>query len=219
MLDEDLIPFDDPYENWVYRERPVGDYCYAPPDSLPPWTAADGSQFDPLYSLPSRPIIAQGDPKNQEYYLEWKFSAYARLWNSVRGTFRQIAWIAPELSRLWWWFSDDRYDNASIEYDGTAPQYFVEPQIRVFTDSTERTCYLFYVNRFCRADGNPFEIEVDYRGFSSGTLFSEYALDHSRRCLVEGNLSGTIYTFLDTLDAGEARLLQMFDSDSVLQPM
>lgn len=217
LLDEDLIPFDAPYEDWAYRERPAGDYFYAPPDSLPPWTAADGSQFDPLYSLPSRPVIAQGDPKNHEYYIEWKFAAYGRLWNSVRGTFRQIAWIAPELSRLWWWFSGDRYDNASIEYDGTEPQYFAEPQIRVFTDDTESTCYLFYVNRFCRANSNPFEIAVGSAGFPSGVPFSTYALDHSRRCLIEGSETTMgIYEFLDTLDAGEARLLQMFDDDDGL---
>lgn len=216
MLDENLIPYDAPYEDWVYRDRPVDDYYNSPPDLIPPWTAADSSQFDPLYTLPSQPVPAVGSQRNTENYLVWKFAPYARLWNSVRGTFRQIAWVAPELSRLWWWFAGDRYDNASIEYDGIEPTYFADPHIRVFTDSTETSCYLFYVNRFCRANNNPFEIEVNYRDFPTGTQFSEHALDHSRRCLIEGNLSGTIYTFLDTLDAGEARLLQMFNADSGL---
>jgi hypothetical protein len=216
LLDEDLIPFDAPYENWVYRERPAGDYYYAPPDSLPPWTAADGSQFDPLYSLPPRPILAPNDPKNHEYYLEWKFAAYARLWNSVRRTFGQIAQVAPELSGLWWWFGYE--DEASIDYDSQSmPLYFAEPQIRVFTDSTETDCYLFYVNRFCRANSNPFEIVVSSDDFPGNPPFSTYALDHSRRFIIEGNMySRDTYTFLDTLDAGEARLLQMFDSEDSL---
>ncbi|HRW77591.1 MAG TPA: hypothetical protein P5207_02890, partial [Candidatus Sabulitectum sp.] len=217
LLDEDLIPFDAPYEDWVYRERPTGDYFYAPPDSIPPWTAADHSQFDPLYSLPSRPVNVPGSQRNIENYLLWKFAAYGRLWNSVSATFRQIAWVAPELSRLWWWFSSDRYDKANIFYDGTEPQYFAEPHIRVFTDSTESTCYLFYVNRFCRANENPFEVRVNAFGFPQATPFSEYALDHSRRFLIHGDSTAIdMFTFLDTLDAGEARLLQMFDNDTGL---
>ena len=68
------------------------------------------------------------------------------------------------------------------------------------------------MNRFCRANGNPFEITVDAGDFPSGTPFSEYALDHSRRFIIEGEMiSRDVYAFRDTLDAGEARLLQMFD--------
>ncbi|MCK5785893.1 MAG: hypothetical protein KAH54_04955 [Candidatus Sabulitectum sp.] len=214
LLDEDLIEFDAPYEDWVYRERPAGAFFYAPPDSIPPWTAADGSQFDPFYTLPSRPTTT--GEKEREDYLEWKFAPYARLWNSVRSTFGQIARVAPELSRLWWWFDDDHYADASIAYNATPePQYFADPHIRVFTDSTESDCYLFYVNRFCRADNNPFAISVNASDFPRETEFSEYALDHSRRFLVEGNEVMGIYSFLDTLDAGEARLLQMFDDDGL----
>ena len=217
LLDENLIPFDAPYENWVYRDRPTADFYYAPPDSIPPWTAADGSQFDPFYTVPDRPTTSTTDPKYMKDYLEWKFTPYARLWNSVRGTFGQIARVAPELSGLWWWFTASRFDNAFIEYDGTEPQYFADPHIRVFTDSTESTCYLFYVNRFCRANDNPFEITISNERFPENTPFSEYALDHSRRFLIHGSEPTTgDFEFLDTLDAGEARLLQMFDSDSVL---
>ncbi len=216
LLDENLIPFDAPYEDWVYRDRPTGDYWYAPPDSIPPWTAADGSQFDPLYALPSRP--ATTGAKAREAYLEWKFAAYGRLWNSVKATFGRIAWVAPELAGLWWWFSGDRYDNAFISYQGTEPQYFADPHIRVFTDSTESTCYLFYVNRFCRAEDNPFEIAIGSGEFPSTVPFSEYALDHSRRFLIEGTETASDeFSFLDTLDAGEARLLEMFDDGEGLE--
>jgi hypothetical protein len=218
LLDEDLIPFDAPYEDWVYRERPAGDYFYAPPDSIPPWTAADGSQFDPLYSLPSRPIPAQGSQRNRENYLLWKFAAYGRLWNSARETLGGIARIAPELSGLWWWFDGGRYDDADITFDGySLPLHFAEPHIRVFTDTTGTYCCLFYVNRFCRANGIPLEITVDAGDFPLGTPFSEYALDHSRRFIIEGEMiAREVYAFRDTLDAGEARLLQMFDYEEGL---
>ena len=87
----------------------------------------------------------------------------------------------------------------------------------MFTDSTESTCYLFYVNRFCRANNNPFEIEVDAGDFPGGRPFSEYALDHSRRFLIEGTETARgEFSFLDTLDAGGARLLEMFDDDDGL---
>lgn len=213
LLDENLIPFDAPYEDWVYRDRPTADFFYAPPDTIPPWIAADGSQFDPLYTVPGRPSTNTTDPKFMEDYLEWKFDSYGRLWDSVKGTFREIAWVAPELSGLWWWFSGDRYDNASITYDSVLiPLHFANPHVRVFTDSTESTCYLFYVNRFCRANNSPFKVAVNAATFPDSILFSEYALDHSRRCLIPGDSTGIVYySFLDTLNAGQARLLEMFD--------
>jgi len=91
---------------------------------------------------------------------------------------------------------------------------FRDPQIKVFTDADEENCYLYYLNRFCRANNNPFEIVVESSDFPTGTPFSKYALDHDRRFLIEGELTGQdTYIFTDTLDAGEARLLQMIDPE------
>ncbi len=206
LLDENNIPFDAPYEEWVYMNRPVDSISYISPDSFPPFM--DG--YDPLYDLPSRPLPAQGSQRNTENFLLWKFAAYGRLWNSVRRTFGVIAGVAPELALLNWW--EDHEDDAEIEFDGIVPMMFRGPQIKVFSDENQDNCYLYYLNTYCRANGNPYEIVVDANDFPSGTGFSEYALDHSRRFLVEGDETGRdIYTFLDTLGAGEARLLQMFD--------
>lgn len=204
LLDGNNIPFNAPYEEWVYRDRPTDDITFIPPDSFAPFI--DG--YDPLYDLPDRPTpVGQ---KETEILLKWKFAAYGRLWNSVKQTFGSIARVAPELALLDWW--EDSQDDADISYDGAAPQDFRGPQIKVFTDSTESDCYLYYLNRFCRANNNPFEIVVDADDFQNDPPFSEYALDHSRRFIIEGDMTGRdIYTFLDTLDAGEARLLQMFD--------
>ncbi|MEA3267129.1 MAG: hypothetical protein U9P42_09355, partial [Candidatus Fermentibacteria bacterium] len=206
LLDMNNIPYDAPYEEWVYRDRPSSDIYYIPPDSLPPFM----NGYDPLYTLPSRPDTIPGSERTTENYLLWKFAAYGRLWNSVKPTLAQIARTAPELAPLQWW--ETKEDNATVSYDGIAPDNFRSPQIKVFTDSLENNCYLFYLNRFCRANNNPYEIVVDADDFPSGTPFSEYALDHSRRFIIEGTLSGQdTYVFTDTLDAGEARLIQVFD--------
>ena len=206
LLDENNIPFDAPYEDWVYMDRPTDSLSYISPDSIAPFI--DG--YDPLYDLPSRPTPVLGSQQNTENFLLWKFAAYGRLFNSVKKTFAEIAWVAPELALLNWW--EDHENEAAISYDGIVPGDFRSAQIKVFTDSLEANCYLYYLNRDCRANNNPFEITVDAGDFPPGAPFSEYALDHNRRFLVEGDMiSREVYVFCDTLDAGEARLLQMFD--------
>jgi hypothetical protein len=208
LLDENNIPFNAPFEEWAYTTRPQDSLTYINPDLFPPFM----NGYDPLYSLPLRPIPGQGSQRNRENFLLWKFEPYGRLWNSVRRTFGEIARVAPELALLNWW---DGYENlAEIDYDGpnSVPILFSSPQIKVFTDENESSCYLFYLNRYCRENGNPFEITLDATDFPAGTPFSEYALDHSRRFLVEGEMAARdVYVFRDTLDAGESRLLQMFD--------
>ena len=209
LLDENNIPFDAPYEEWVYTSRPTDSITYINPDAIPPFM----SGYDPLYTLPLRPDTsgAQG----QERLLEWKFAAYGRLWHSVRRTFADIARVAPELALLDWW--EDHEDLAEIAYDGTEPDPFLDPQVRVFTDENEDHCFLYYLNRYCRANGNPYDITIDAGDFPAGTPFSEYALDHSRRFLVQGDMiSRDVYQFMDTLDAGEGRLLQIIDDGDPL---
>ncbi len=209
LLDENNIPFDAPYEEWVYTSRPTDSITYINPDAIPPFM----NGYDPLYTLPLRPDTsgAQG----QERLLEWKFAAYGRLWHSVRRTFADIARVAPELALLDWW--EDHEDLAELDYDGIQPSPFLGAQVRVFTDENEDHCFLYYLNRYCRANGNPYEITIDAGDFPAGTPFSEYALDHSRRFLVQGDMiSRDVYQFLDTLDAGEGRLLQIIDDGDPL---
>ena len=211
LLDMNNIPYDAPYEEWACRDRPSSDIYYIPPDLIPPFM----SSYDPLYTLPSRPDTIPGSERNTENYLLWKFAAYGRLWNSIRPTLAQIARTAPELAPLQWW--ETKEDSATVSYDGITPDNFRSPQIKVFTDSLENNCYLFYLNRFCRANNSPFEITVCSSYFPENTPFSEFALDHSRRFIIEGTLTGQdTYVFTDTLNAGEARLLQMFDDTTGL---
>jgi hypothetical protein len=203
LLDESLLPYDAPYEDWVYTGRSRSDFAVIPPDSIPPWTDIDGNDFDPLYELPSRPDTT--GERGRERYLQWKFAAWGRLWSNIRDVLGDVARIGPELYCLQWW--DGRQTDAAIALaDSTSiPQHYVPPEIRVFTDATESSCYLFYVNRHCRSAALPFQILAVENDFPDNTL-TEYLLDHSRRFVVPVSESQGTYSFHDTLEAGSWRL-------------
>ena len=211
LLDENNIPFDAPFEEWAYMDRPQDSISYISPDLIAPFIPG----YDPLYDLPHRPTV-NDNQRDRENFLLWKFAAYGRLWNSAKRTFGDIARVAPELALLNWW--EGFQNEADIYYDGTEPFMFRSPRIKIFTDEDEENCYLFYLNRYCRANNNPYEITVTSSDLPTGTPFTIYAMDHNNRYLVEGTLARPCtYTFLDTLDAGEGRLLQMIDPDSISQ--
>jgi hypothetical protein len=207
ILDDNLIEFDAPYEDWVYRDRPTADYYHAPPDSIPPWTDVDGDDFDPLYEVPSRPTTTGA--KYEEDYQVWKFGAYARLWNSFRETLGEIAIMAPELSRIWWWEGYE-YEASIYSADSLEP-IFVDPEIRIFKASGSDYPYLFYVNRQCRQTSNPMEIRVDDRDVPDADL-TTLVLDHSRRFIIPVSSYRTIYYFYDSLGPGQARLVEFIDT-------
>jgi len=213
LLDLHNIPFDAPYEEWVYTGRwPNADYEYIRPDSLPPWI--DG--FDPLYELEDPPSEAEY-AKYWEDYFEWLFVPYADLYNNIGGILADVKWIGPEMHDLWW-CSDTLCDGADISYDGITPGSFITPVIKVFEDSAQETCYLFYVDRYCISDNNPYEITFNPDSLPNHADCTTRLLDHSRRFIMDGTYSPreTLYTFLDTLDAGESRLVQLVDLTSVL---
>jgi len=215
LLDENLIPYDAAYEEWVYRDRLRSDFAVIPPDSIPPWTDIDGNDFDPLYQLPDRPDTT--GEQGRERYLEWKFAAYGRLWNSLRSTLGAVARIGPEMYDLVWWDGKwwDGSDSSSVGmyYGDTLnmPIHYTAPEIRVFTDSSESGCWLFYVNRHCRSNGRPYRITIESDSFPPG-MITGLALDHSRRFLVPVAEDTGRYLFRDTLDAGHFRLVEFVDS-------
>ena len=208
-LDRHNVPFDAPAEQWIYTDRHKSDFLWAPPDSVPPFIDSP-YDFDPLYDLPARPDTA-GQERKTQMYLEWKFAPYARLWNGFRDIHGDVARIAPELAVLRWW--DGRETDASIVHGDSVnrPIHYIKPDIRVFTDSTETDCCLFYVNRYCRSNNQPYLIEVDSGDFPSGAV-TELLLDHSRRFLVPASRDGSVYSLRDTMDAGHFRLVQFVDS-------
>ena len=214
LLDLHNIPFDAPYEEWVYTGRwPDEEFEYVRPDSLPPWI--DG--FDPLYDISDPPDTLEGDQKTDEKYFEWLFVPYADLYNNIGGILADMKWIGPEMHDLWW-CSDTLSDGADINYDGITPGSFITPVIKVFEDSAQETCYLFYVDRYCISDNNPYEITFSPNDLPNHADCTTRLLDHSRRFIMDGTYSPreTLYTFLDTLDAGESRLVQLVDLASVL---
>jgi hypothetical protein len=207
LLDVDLIPFDAPYEEWVYKDRLTDDFHCIPPDSYPPFIDSP-YDFDPLYDLPARPILVPGSQRNQEDYLLWKYAPYGRLWRSIRDALGQVAVVAPRISLLAWW--DGHEDDALIEPPLPLPEIWTSPEIKVFTDSTESVCCIFYVNRQCRDDSSRYTISLDEGDFPNGTL-TEFVLDHSRRFLIPVDEFHGIYSFQDTLEAGQGRLVEFVD--------
>ena len=75
--------------------------------------------------------------------------------------------------------------------------------------------YLFYVNRFLRDESFRYSVSVSDSGFQG--YLSSAALDHGRRCLVPVAVDSGVYTLLDTLGPGQARLLEFVDPSSAFQ--
>ena len=207
LLDLHNIPFDAPYEEWVYTGRwSDEDFEYVRPDSLPPWI--DG--YDPLYSVESPPDTTGSLQKRYEIWFEWLCEPYAELYNNIGGILADVKWIGPEMHDLWW-CSDTLSDGAYISYDGITPGEFITPVIKVFEDEALETCYLFYVDRYCISNDNPYEMTFNPGDLPNHADCTTRLLDHSRRFIMDGTYSPreTLYTFLDTLDAGEGRLVQL----------
>ena len=203
LLDEDMVPWDAPFEEWCYRNRAQDSITYIRPDSLPPFT--DG--FDPLYEGPGIPPSTPGQ-RQREDYQEWKFEPYGRLWNSLGKTLSSVAFMAPELADLSWWEGNGHPELEVIAcYDYC--ESWAGPECRVFADGNESSLYLFYVNRCCRDSSHIFYIgfDIDDIPFSSG-----YALDHSRRVIIpQTDLDSQEFSYTDTLGPGEARLVELID--------
>jgi hypothetical protein len=216
LLDLHGIPFDAPYEDWVYTGRwpDTGDwegwYEYANPGELPPFSAG----FDPLYEVSAAPVPVQDDPKNTERFLTWFFEPYSRLYDSVQVPLAEAAVIAPELSDLWWWEGSwDASQIVSVE-DPAIYDHYVPPVIKVFQNPDNNHVYLYYVNRYLRNEETGYTVSI--MADSSPGFISSRVLDHSRRFLIpapSGGGGNTIFVaFDDTLEAGEGRLVEFVDT-------
>ena len=135
-LDRNNLPYDAPYEEWVYTDRWRSDYEVIPPDSYPPFSDSCRlcDDFDPLWDLPDRP--ATTGERQAEDYLTWKFAAYGRLWNSMRDTFGQIAVIAPKLTQLHWWMDEwEDYSKCLVINSTGMYNDLIEPEVRLFNEA------------------------------------------------------------------------------------
>jgi hypothetical protein len=221
LLDLHGIPFDAPYEDWVYTGRWPdtgdweGEYEYADPRELPPFC----SGFDPLYTLPPGPSLIPGYPRNRELWYTWFFEPYARLYNSVEVPLAEAAVIAPEMAELWWFEENgtpywDVAKIVSVENPETYSHY-VSPAIKVFHNPFSNHIYLYYVNRYLRNEATDYTISIVVSE-CPGQLHLR-VLDHNRRFLVpapSGGVGNNVFlAFTDTLEAGEGRLVEFVDEN------
>ena len=214
LLDINSIPFDAPYEDWVYTGRiPRGHegMDYADPRYLPPFSEG----FDPLYELTDPPALVPDCPKNKETWDTWFFEPYGRLYREIGDILGEVAVIAPEMADLWWW--DGSWDDASIVSveDPGIYDHFVPPAIRLFQGPDSSSVYLYYVNRYLRNAETDYTISI-VASESPGQLYPR-VLDHSRRFLVPspsgGGGNNVFFAFDDTLEAGEGRLVEFVDTN------
>ncbi len=214
LLDINLIPFNAPYEEYVYTERwpkDYSNYAYLSPEELPPWK--DG--FDPLYNLPDPPTESSY-PKYLEDYNNWLFKPYGDLFKKLERNLAQIVRIGPEMYDLFW--CDGFPDSANVSTTlSPLPTLFVSPRIKVFENPAQDKVYLFYVNRYCRAAATPLEISFSSDSLPGFATCTNRLLDHSRRFIMDGteSPSGT-FTFIDTLGPGEARLVELISTASTI---
>lgn len=201
LLDEDLVPWDAPFEDYCYRTRAQDSITYTRPDYYPPFIEG----FDPLYAGPGPEPYNPGQ-RQRESFLEWKFAPYARLWNSLGETLAGIAFIAPELAELAW-----------LDDDGAPDAFEVVPEIQCNMGPEQRVFvgdhhYLFYVNRCCSDSMHIFDVGY----YAGGDLPppEAYALDHTRRVLIPWFEFDADYCgYPDTLGPGEARLVELIDEE------
>jgi hypothetical protein len=214
LLDMNSIPFDAPYEDWVYTGRiPPGHEGmeYADPRYLPPFSEG----FDPLYELPDPPDLAPDCPRNKETWATWFFEPYGRLYREIGDILGEVAVIAPEMADLWWW--EGSWDVASIVSveDPGIYDHYVPPAIRVFQGPDSSSVHLYYVNRYLRNEETDYTISI-VASESPGQLYPR-VLDHSRRFLVpspsRGEGNNVFFAFDDTLEAGEGRLVEFVDTN------
>jgi hypothetical protein len=216
LLDRHGIPFDAPYEDWVYTGRWPGedesdyDYSYIRPYLLPPWK--DG--FDPLYEVPDPPVLPENDPQNKQTWYTWLFEPYGILYNALGGIMAEIKTIGPEMHDLWW---REDPDFATVQWDpraGSAPTGFITPEVKVFSPDGLNRCYLFYVNRYCVAEETPLVVYFDSSDppYTARTI----ALDHSRRFMMDGWTNEGVTGFFDTLGPGESRLVELISASQIL---
>jgi hypothetical protein len=214
LLDMNSIPFDAPYEDWVYTGRWPYDNDtleYADPRYLPPFSEG----FDPLYELPEAPILVQGDPKAQETWYTWFFEPYGRLYREIGDILGEVAVIAPEMADLWWWEGEENRPEIEHVPSQILPIHYVSPRIKMLQHSGNNHAYLFYVNRFLRGESFRYSVSVSDSGFQG--YLSSAALDHGRRCLVPVAVNSGVYTLLDTLGPGQARLLEFVNPSTAFQ--
>ena len=200
LWDDDLVPFDAPYEEYVYNRKHS---AFFDPDTLRPFCTnipSESLHTDPFRPLPTEPVDSLGYHKFLEDYYEWKYAPYARNYDALGEVNNQLQIIGTELLDLW-----RAPSVATIQADST--NIFL-PEIVTFSPTTASDLYLFYVNKDMKHSHMEFTVTITTSALPP-SLRSAYILDLSERHLIERTVDWWHITFRDTLGAGEGKLVRL----------
>lgn len=196
--DEQFVPFDAPYEEYVYNRSSS---LYYPPDSLRPFWDSTHPIHDPFRSPGNRPDTT--GPRRWENYYLWKYAPYARNWNFMRSINDPLHIIAPHLPDLW----KVGQRITSVVADGGVPTYV---EYVTFADSVQghnpTAFYAFIVNKDFNSTQRGFTVTVNGSQLPQPPIGQRYyVLDLNSRHLIPS--TGNI-VFHTVLKPGEGRLFR-----------
>jgi hypothetical protein len=224
--DEDFVPWDAPYEEYVYN-RDDSISVFADPDSLRPFNTnnpVESLYTDPFRPLPPRPTDSLNYHKFLEDFYQWKYAPYARNYNTLAESNNQLHIIGNELLSLW-----KTQNIATIIPDSSN---IFPPEIVTFSpiDTTGITddINLFFVNKDLKhatmgctvkiARTFPSEYEEIFASVPS-QLDTALILDLSERHLINRTIDTNYITFYVTLGAGEGKLVRLMEGTEIADAM
>ncbi|KPJ58131.1 MAG: hypothetical protein AMJ46_14605 [Latescibacteria bacterium DG_63] len=217
LLAESGIPFDAPYEEYVYQREHDR---YRDPNTLKPFSPAS---FDPFTdSLPTRP-----DSLTEEYYL-WKYEPYGRRFNALKDITADVHRIGYWLLGLW--RADEQH--VTISPLGVEPGNLTDvPSIVGMTSSPAGnsvigSTFAYYLNADFHPAYCPLSCSVSVGVWwpeGGGTSPDTVVLDYSSRRLrpwhfdrVSGSYNEWTWIGFETaLEAGAGELVHAFIAEDL----
>lgn len=209
LWDDDQVPFDAPYEEYVYNRD--HDY-FSDPDSLQPFNP-DDPIHDPFRDLPPRPEDSLSYHKYLEHLYQWKYAPYARNYNALGEVNNQLHIIGNELLNLW-----KTQSLAVIIWPDSSG--IVPPEVVTFSPTDTIDKYLFFVNKDLRHSEMGFTVKIMRYDSLNGEEFavplpphlrSAHVLDLSERHLISRTVGPVYITFRMVLGAGEGKLVRLVE--------
>jgi len=199
--DEKFVPFDAPYEEYVYQRE---DTTYYSPDSLKPFSP-DSAIHDPFRTLGIKPNPNSG-PKGWENYYLWKYAPFARNWNFLKTINEPLHIIAPHLRNIW----KVGQRITSVAPDTAGGQFTKNPEYVTFADSVQNhpptAFYAFIVSKDFNSTQRGFTVTVNGSQLPQPPIGQRYyVLDLNSRHLIPS--TGNI-VFHTVLKPGEGRLFR-----------
>jgi hypothetical protein len=198
-VDENYVPFDTSYEEYVYNRNHPGYYA---PNKLSPFYNFADSIHDPFRVLPNPPDSTVGERGKENYNL-WKSAPYARNWNFMKTINDPLRTITPHLPDLW---------KVSQRITSVVPDAGVStsPEYVTFADSVlnhpPTAFYAFIVSKDFNSTQRSYIVTVNGSQLPQPPIGQRYyVLDLNSRHLVSS--TGNI-VFHTVLKPGEGRLFR-----------